>query len=1212
MNVKTALLSRRRLTFSLLIILLIAIFFSGYYFYYIPKNKNIQHNNGFLILNIIEQNIIERNEYLQNAFINILRKPSEHDSPKTVAQLQAQLDKYQIGAKLFYKKDIEKNYNNEVSNSKVVAANNELRDSSVYLSAIYGDSLFYRATDIQNQQYTIYVPSKNFIQSLLIYQRDELFNNYLIIGASAGLVYSDVDLPINTSMPVDSLIAKNSKALFAGIKDINISGTDFKMFYYPFKLGTSQLQLCGFVKSGDYYTKLQKVPVKFVFAIVIALLLILMLLPIVKFYLMGKDEHISYPDFVLGIVSFFVGSAMLTLITIQVLLLFGADIRTGENLRKLSAQIDDGFEQELTRAFVQLKLFDSIIVNQKDSIPIKKFLKQENYNVSKLLFNYFKNVPKDSSLYYNYNRLAWVDKQGDQHLKAQLDTSEPVYANVSARNYFKDLKNGKGFTLPCDTNNERFSFEPINSWTNGGFNIIIAINSKLGDGSILSLSVPMPSVMQTILPPGFSFCIIDNDGKVLLHNDMYRNLLENFVAKTAFSRQIMEAVKSRQDNYFDDINLYGKNNALYIKPIAALPLNLITFYDNGYILPVNMRIFSFSLLFCFISFVSCLLIWLGVFRRRYARNTFLYDPLFYLNWVIPKEKSIKFYKLCAVFLIAYLFIQAIMISVFKLYDIYNYAIFLLVLLLPVNIFSGLFVINYRVKKEYDEAEINVKKAKPLKAISALIFQPVAVMFAYCYSSLAGYPLQEAFLYFELCFFIFLCLLFILPMKVFHASSNLPGSYIDLYCVSSTLFILCLSAFPASIFSWYAYNQEITQSVKKEQLYLANSLQNRAPYYQAFSKERDSLSMPANYYDQWQYHAGIYSIYKDVIKPNALPDKAINSTNRYEKFYFFIANNLGNSYYDPMLIPALKDTATGNAWHWLAQKDTLSFWYGLYSGNTNQTTAKVISNNSLKITSVLPDKNIFVNFNSRGVFLLLLIAAYVIGLYKLLRFICSQLFLRKFVDYWRQANQVKMNGLQTQFQQYKADKQSRGISTSLLQTTVLSLYEDEYPLFIPTTDSDTIYLQEKNMIDALHKYRNFYNYIWENCSAKEKYLLMDYAKNGFVNFKNTEVIHNLFQKGIFTVRDDETKLFSASFRSYILTQEHSQEMLNIKNVFKQDAVWQSLRIPLLIVLFGFAFFVFFTQEQTFQKIAALVAGVSSLFSILIKFFSDGTNLFGSKK
>ena len=44
----------------------------------------------------------------------------------------------------------------------------------------------------------------------------------------------------------------------------------------------------------------------------------------------------------------------------------------------------------------------------------------------------------------------------------------------------------------------------------------------------------------------------------------------------------------------------------------------------------------------------------------------------------------------------------------------------------------------------------------------------------------------------------------------------------------------------------------------------------------------------------------------------LPSKLKGS---YEQFYFGIANEIGNNYYDPLLMPALKDSASGAAWYW---------------------------------------------------------------------------------------------------------------------------------------------------------------------------------------------------------------------------------------------------------------------------------------------------------
>ncbi|MGZ4049884.1 MAG: hypothetical protein ACXVNN_11005, partial [Bacteroidia bacterium] len=68
--------------------------------------------------------------------------------------------------------------------------------------------------------------------------------------------------------------------------------------------------------------------------------------------------------------------------------------------------------------------------------------------------------------------------------------------------------------------------------------------------------------------------------------------------------------------------------------------------------------------------------------------------------------------------------------------------------------------------------------------------------------------------------------------------------------------------------------------------------------------------------------------------------------------------------------------------------------------------------------------------------------------------------------------------------------------------------------------------------------------------------------------------------------------------------NSPEMYQMQKKFQQNSAWQSFRIPILVILLGIALFIFFTQEETFQKLTAIVAGVSSVLSLLLKFFADG--------
>ncbi len=1205
MNVKNVLPSRRRLSFFVIISSLVAVFFLGYYFYFIPTNKSVEHKNAFLILENIQQNIKDENAYLQNAFINILRMPQKKgDTSKTIVQLQEQLDKYKLDAKIFETAGNQNAGASNLTKSTDELFANETLDSTVYLSGVSGDSLFYEPSSTHNRKYKIYVPAKKFFEPLMAYQKGELFNAYMLIGKGTGVVYADDRLAINTGISQDSLIPGNSKSLFPGIRDINMKGGDFKMFYFPFRLGTAQVQLCGFVPSGVYNSKLQQVPVTFIYPIVIALMLIILLLPLVKFYVMGKDEHVRYADFALGVVSFFVGAAMLTLIIIQVLLLMAADIRAEANLKKICTQISGSFLKEITSAYLQLDKLDSLVVNQPDSVPATKFHTHANYDVSQIVKNYFvDSAPAENKICYNFNRVSWIDSNGDQHLKAEVGKDNPVFANVRDRKYFQQLLHNQGYPLPGypDAN---IGLEAVNSWTNGGFAVLISLKSRFKSSSVASMSLQLPSVMETILPPGYGFCIMDEQGKVMMHADMHRNLQENFIEKSEPSRQVSEAIKSRQETRFSEINLYGKKNVLNIIPIEGMPFYLATFYDKGYIVPVNMRIFTFSLLFCFISFASCLLIWLFVFRRKYVRENFLYEPSFYFNWVVPKEKKINFYTLSFAYLVLYLAIHLLVIFSFAYFDISNYAVLLMVLVMPVNAFSGLYVVNYRIKKDENFYVPSAKSTRRTKALVALLFQPAVILTVWFFSRAKGYSVEPQFLYFGAVFFIVLCLLFFLPMGSFRLVYKMSGSYMTQYSRLATALILCTAAFPAGMYTWYAHNQEITQAVKKGQLYLAQALQKRAAYNHEFTADRQQLHLPQGYYDSLQFRAGIDTIYNDTVQ---YLDADSGKADSYEQFYFSIANQIGNNYYDPLLIPVLEDASADKSWQWTKNnKGSLNFLYRNFPTSGAQQSAK-----NIKISSVFPPRYVYATNSMGGWILKLFVLAFIYGLYLLVRYLSTRLFLRKYITYW-QHNDNFLVVIKTTFAEFKIARLQRGNASGKLQVIDDNTFKNEVDDFMPLMDSDGIYEQEKNMTELLVKFKEFYFYIWDKCTPKEKYLLLDFAQHGFVNFKNTEVIHGLLKKGILMVQDQEVSLFSLSFRSFVLTQLHNEDTQRLQEQFKQEGTWQSIRIPLMVVMLGVAFFIFFTQEEAFQKISALVAGVGTVFSLVIKFFSDGTNVFSAKK
>jgi signal peptidase I len=344
-------------------------------------------------------------------------------------------------------------------------------------------------------------------------------------------------------------------------------------------------------------------------------------------------------------------------------------------------------------------------------------------------------------------------------------------------------------------------------------------------------------------------------------------------------------------------------------------------------------------------------------------------------------------------------------------------------------------------------------------------------------------------------------------------------------------------------------------------------------------------------------------------------KDMGSDEIYERFYFSIANSIGNNYYDPLLIPVLKDTASDRSWYWSTKKkdeNKLVFWYKPYTHPKDNSKNEIAtSNQTLSITSAFPSRYIFIKASFGGLFLLLLLAGLVFGLYRLIRYISYRLFLIKFIRGTATDDVVQQNKATTLFKEFKLYRESIGQPVILTEGDVVKL-KDEYAYYKLLTHSTDEYQLEKSMFAALENYKHLYDFIWNKFSPKEKYLLLNYSQNSFVNYKNTEVIYHLLDAGILTIKDEEIKIFSASFRAYILKHKNSEEIVALKTELRQESAWQTFRIPFLLVILGTAAFILLTQEQAFQRITALLTGVTTAFTLLMKFFSDGSSLFSSKK
>ena len=120
-------------------------------------------------------------------------------------------------------------------------------------------------------------------------------------------------------------------------------------------------------------------------------------------------------------------------------------------------------------------------------------------------------------------------------------------------------------------------------------------------------------------------------------------------------------MKARQELFVPETKFYGKEHAMLVTPVNGLPFYLVTFYDNGNIIPVNMRILIFAILFCFITFVICLILWTAIFWRRFSGKPLLFSYMHYLGWIAPKLKNIQIYFFGFIFLAVYVVVLSLTI-----------------------------------------------------------------------------------------------------------------------------------------------------------------------------------------------------------------------------------------------------------------------------------------------------------------------------------------------------------------------------------------------------------------------------------------------------------------------------------------------------------------------------------------------------------------------
>jgi hypothetical protein len=144
----------------------------------------------------------------------------------------------------------------------------------------------------------------------------------------------------------------------------------------------------------------------------------------------------------------------------------------------------------------------------------------------------------------------------------------------------------------------------------------------------------------------------------------------------------------------------------------------------------------------------------------------------------------------------------------------------------------------------------------------------------------------------------------------------------------------------------------------------------------------------------------------------------------------------------------------------------------------------------------------------------------------------------------------------------------------------------------------------------HHMSSAYDRIWRSLSDQEKFILYDFALDGFTNYKNLDVLAGLYERGLLRrePKHKELVLYSYSFRNYLLAKGERGEMNEIEKKIETGSAWKDLKNLLFILFFAFIIFLFLTQQEAYNKILALISALVAFIPLLLKLFDR--NFFGT--
>ncbi len=535
-------------------------------------------------------------------------------------------------------------------------------------------------------------------QYLNLWQEEGKFDE-IILMSKTDVIYQSSSNEVSFSSDT-SLMSLKGGLKTTGVSDVFISETPYKAFTTHFSIDDvigldedhDSFFLTGLITAQEFIKLSREVPRWYLVQASIILIILLMSMPWIKLMSMNEIERLYRSNIVWLTVASVLGIGMIVLVYSAHYVRLKSIYHLEADLRNLSQQVEDTFMHEIRTKVSALRTLDSKLWNFKSTINginrssevVPSSRRVDSIEISTkvdtitdsivMASGQIEKIYQQSAHLSNWKSLIWMDQNGYARtilFPEDREDSDPIYPLLlDSRDYFKNTVRGEYWYL--DT--VPFVLQSIRSWKDQALEGMIAIPTQSlqrynGDTTyltVVAMGSRFSSVMDQVLSPGYSFAVIDEGGGVLFHSDARKNLQENFLEETRYSKDVQAAIQGRTDRTFRML-YQDRNYQAHISPVTTLPLSIVTYYDLAYeYLPISQIIFVVFVMLILLLLLLSLQI--GLLYLLKFRPTKLRKRGFLLDFLTPfrcAASDLFMVNITLLFVLIYMVILSLLVYYFS-------------------------------------------------------------------------------------------------------------------------------------------------------------------------------------------------------------------------------------------------------------------------------------------------------------------------------------------------------------------------------------------------------------------------------------------------------------------------------------------------------------------------------------------------------------------